>query len=755
MATITEPMALDKTFNTTETTPRSQADVLAAIENAIRQGMGRSAADVSYDNTTSGLTADDVQEAVDELAAEKVDKVEGKGLSSNDFTDEDKAALDGMELDIASTQTATGNPITLENVAPINAEKLVVEFSPKQDLHGQSAPYVGGVGENKLPLDLATMKSLNSGGTWSGNVYTHNNGVTFTVLTDSDGNVTGIKANGTASVTLSFVICNVTYSSGSFYLKGLTDYGNGSSRFNLRLTSGGTTISDYFSESGTEFSVTESTTFLCAINVYGGYTCSNLMFYPMVRLSSVSDTTFEKWSNICPITGYTECSVDDVGKNLWGGEKLANDILDTFPYSTQDTTNKTVTYAAWNVDGKTLPFNAFKPNTRYTIILKYSCSVAGAYANLVVFYTDNSYTALSVPNTAANTVITHSFVTDENKTVKSISGGFYDGSTTVYYEESGVFEGLVPTADFEPYQSTSASIQFGQTVYGGSADFSGGTDVKKGKYACDGTETAAAMTAPHVYRMSDQFMRSFNVIGTTPVCSHYKGVLFPSSTANLNNGECCVYEGAYGNTFAVRDDSIASAEDFEAFLLAQYTAGKPVEISLPLYTESTISTPATPLRLLKGTNNITTNGTTIQLGYQPDNVIGELKEDIKKCAVDAEFMQFTDGTDTFTDVNLSLNGSLHTVSVVGAKIEQKRFICFEVMDKMGGVLQGILASGIAFTDGAKTPSGTAFRAYIESVQMYVNFRIHGSGGSYTLSYQSETSFSASAFYVRVRMMNNL
>lgn len=33
-----------------------------------------SASDVSYDNTTSGLTADDVQEAIDELADEKADK---------------------------------------------------------------------------------------------------------------------------------------------------------------------------------------------------------------------------------------------------------------------------------------------------------------------------------------------------------------------------------------------------------------------------------------------------------------------------------------------------------------------------------------------------------------------------------------------------------------------------------------------------------------------------------------------------------
>ena len=39
-----------------------------AVEDAGGSGGASSAADVSYDNTSSGLTADDVQEAVDELA---------------------------------------------------------------------------------------------------------------------------------------------------------------------------------------------------------------------------------------------------------------------------------------------------------------------------------------------------------------------------------------------------------------------------------------------------------------------------------------------------------------------------------------------------------------------------------------------------------------------------------------------------------------------------------------------------------------
>lgn len=39
-----------------------------AVENGGGSGGGSTAADISYDNTSSGLTADDVQEAIDEIA---------------------------------------------------------------------------------------------------------------------------------------------------------------------------------------------------------------------------------------------------------------------------------------------------------------------------------------------------------------------------------------------------------------------------------------------------------------------------------------------------------------------------------------------------------------------------------------------------------------------------------------------------------------------------------------------------------------
>ena len=48
--------------------------------------------------------------------------------------------------------------------------------------------------KNLLPFDLATIKSLNGVGTWSGNTYTRN-GVTFTPTFDNDGNLLCVNVN--------------------------------------------------------------------------------------------------------------------------------------------------------------------------------------------------------------------------------------------------------------------------------------------------------------------------------------------------------------------------------------------------------------------------------------------------------------------------------------------------------------------------------------------------------------------------------
>ena len=83
-------------------------------DRAVDITVAGSAANITYDNTTSGLTADDVQEAIDELTDEKVDKVSGKGLSTNDYTTDEKNKLAGIEV---SADVNTIESISVNNSA--------------------------------------------------------------------------------------------------------------------------------------------------------------------------------------------------------------------------------------------------------------------------------------------------------------------------------------------------------------------------------------------------------------------------------------------------------------------------------------------------------------------------------------------------------------------------------------------------------------------------------------------------------------
>ena len=120
-----------------------------------------SAAEISYDNTSSGLTADDVQEAVDELASEKQDK----NLST-------PITVDGTSK--STVETALSGINTYADKIDGNVDAVVNVYGAK----------------NLLPNGLTTLVE---------------SGVTLTVNADKS-----ITASGTASATTAKTICELT-----------------------------------------------------------------------------------------------------------------------------------------------------------------------------------------------------------------------------------------------------------------------------------------------------------------------------------------------------------------------------------------------------------------------------------------------------------------------------------------------------------------------------------------------------------------
>jgi hypothetical protein len=181
----------------------------------------------------------------------------------------------------------TNQELTAENMALTNeVDTIVNELGAK----------------NLLPFDLATVKSLNTAGTWSGNTYTRN-GVTFTPTFDNDGNLLYVEVNTASSAS------NNAY----FWL---TDYEPKNNVIGKILNGchGGTwgtfwqsvyyvdNSDSYVGESGqysddlTIMDKDGATKIRLAIFVRNETTVSNIKFYPMIRLASITDNTYQPYA---------------------------------------------------------------------------------------------------------------------------------------------------------------------------------------------------------------------------------------------------------------------------------------------------------------------------------------------------------------------------------------------------------------------------------------------------------------------------
>ena len=232
--------------------------------------------------------------------------------------------LDNLESSVEAQKTSTGNPVTVTD-AHVAPASVSVAIEPKQDKHGYDHPWVGGAGKNLLPMTLSEIKSANTSGTWSGNAYTIS-GITITVLTDSNNNVLGFKATGTASETMAF---QTSSSLVGRFAEGTQLKYNGVSGGSLSTYKidwyaysdrAYTPVTNY----GSDQSVTVNSELAGAsvsyarFVLYSGYSAptEGLTVTPMLRLATDTDATFAPYSNICPITGYDNVTVTRCG-NLY------------------------------------------------------------------------------------------------------------------------------------------------------------------------------------------------------------------------------------------------------------------------------------------------------------------------------------------------------------------------------------------------------------------------------------------------------
>ena len=142
------------------------------------------------------------------------------------------------------------------------------------------------------------------------------------------------------------------------------------------------------------------------------------------------------------------------GKNLFGGDAFADFLVENAE-ATKDTEAGTVTYKSSAVSADIL-FSNFKENTQYTLI--FTCTNTGNSINFNINYTDGSFDRLSLGGTY-DIPTQHIIVSDKNKTIRYIRGSNNSGTTVMYYDQFGIFEGVLTADEFVPYIGQTLTAQ--------------------------------------------------------------------------------------------------------------------------------------------------------------------------------------------------------------------------------------------------------------------------------------------------------
>lgn len=228
-----------------------------------------------------------------------VQKSQTSGLLKNDgtvnTTIEDTVA--GHTTAIATKQPITDNSLqTTDKTIPGAINELKsgltnVQSDVKLNTQDLTTPSRT---KNILPMTLSGIKSANTTGTWNGNVYT-DNGVTFTVQTDVDGNITKITANGTAPATnTSLILASnadlAKLANNSVILNGSI---GGASDTYLIVADHWNGDNSSASRDGDSVAFTPTSAFnKVEIVILNRYAPSNVEFYPMLRPATITNPTF-------------------------------------------------------------------------------------------------------------------------------------------------------------------------------------------------------------------------------------------------------------------------------------------------------------------------------------------------------------------------------------------------------------------------------------------------------------------------------
>lgn len=223
--------------------------------------------------------------------ASSLGPVENDETAQDSYTSGEQFTRNGKLCEAIANITAGDALVLNSNYA--YADSLSDQVSSvKQDLSDEVSARSQLGAKNRLPLKLEQIKIYNTTGTWNGDTYTHN-GIDFTLLFDSNNQIIGVNVNGTASDNAMFSLNQNVWSDFDFIMNGATAH--------TTLMVQNQNWSTFIEVTGNNDAVvkkdsTNTTIRKIAIWVTSGYSVSNEVVYPMFRLPSDSDKTYQPYA---------------------------------------------------------------------------------------------------------------------------------------------------------------------------------------------------------------------------------------------------------------------------------------------------------------------------------------------------------------------------------------------------------------------------------------------------------------------------
>jgi hypothetical protein len=298
-------------------------------------------------------------------------------------------------------------------------------------------------------------------------------------------------------------------------------------------------------------------------------------------------TSYEPYSNICPISGRTEVVTQRAGVNVWDEE---------WEVGALNTDTGAVVYSANRIRAKN--FIPCLPNTTYSFY--YPPRASASTGNIRVFYYDENEAFISYKNWTVDGTFTTPSGTRYMKFYTNGSyGETYQNDISINYPSTDT--------DYHAYQGETYTTELGRTVYGGTLDVvSGELVVTHAIRTFDGTEDWKSPDSSGICWLRDDTLKK---------TSNYEGTIIASTMPTAmtrqrlrNDFECGIsgYEASGADNYWYIKAPSQTTQTNTA--LKAWLQANNAQVCYELATPQTYQLTPQQIDLLLGTNHLWSDG---------------------------------------------------------------------------------------------------------------------------------------------------